>query len=232
MLQIVLWDLDNTLLDFPAAERAALQATFADFRLGPCPDDRVARFSALNARWWHRLERGEVAKAVLLPGRFQEFFRAEGIACTDYDGFNAAYQDHLGETVVFLDHSDQVVRTLKGRGVKQYAVTNGTRRAQSRKLAKSGFDRLLDGVFISEEVGAEKPSLDFFRPVLAAVGPCPKEDMLVVGDSLTSDMEGARRAGIPSAWYNPKGEPVPPELGIRYDLRSLAQVVRLTEGTL
>ena len=56
--------------------------------------------------------------------------------------------------------------------------------------------------------------------------------MLVVGDSLTSDMEGARRAGIPSAWYNPKGEPVPPELGIRYDLRSLAQVVRLTEGTL
>ena len=232
MLRIVLWDLDNTLLDFPAAERAALQATFADFHLGPCPDDRVARFSALNARWWHRLERGEVTKAQLLPQRFQEFFRAEGIGCTDYDGFNAAYQDHLGDTVVFLDHSDQVVRTLKDRGVKQYVVTNGTRRAQERKLAKSGFDRLLDGVFISEDLGAEKPSVDFFRPVLAAVGPCGKEEILLVGDSLTSDMEGARRAGIPSAWYNPKGEPVPLTLGIRYDIRHLAQVVRLAERAL
>ena len=130
MIRVLLWDLDNTLLDFPAAERAALQKTFADFSLGPCPEDQVARFSALNARWWHRLERGEVAKAVLLPGRFQEFFRAEGIACTDYDGFNAAYQDHLGDTVIFLDHSDLVVQALKNRGIKQYAVTNGTRRAQ------------------------------------------------------------------------------------------------------
>ena len=165
MIKVVLWDLDNTLLDFPAAERVALRQTFSDFSLGFCTEEQIARFSVLNLSWWKRLERGEITKAQLLPGRFQEFFQAEGVPCTAYEDFNAAYQDHLGDTVVFLDDSDRLVRDLKGR-VKQYAVTNGTRRAQERKLAKSGLGELLDGVFISEDVGAEKPSLDFFRPVL------------------------------------------------------------------
>ena len=105
MIRVLLWDVDNTLLDFPAAERRALQETFAQFRLGPCPEDRVERYAALNASYWRRLERGEITKAQLLPGRFQEFFQREGIACTDYDQVNAAYQCHLGDTVVFLDHS-------------------------------------------------------------------------------------------------------------------------------
>ena len=194
MIRVLLWDVDNTLLDFPAAERRALQETFAQFRLGPCPEDRVERYAALNASYWRRLERGEITKAQLLPGRFQEFFQREGIACTDYDQVNAAYQCHLGDTVVFLDQSYDLVRDLRGR-VKQYAVTNGTRTAQERKLARSGLGDLFDGVFISEVVGAEKPSLDFFRPVLEAIGPYDREELLLIGDSLTSDMEGGSRAG-------------------------------------
>ena len=114
---------------------------------------------SVHASYWRRLERGEITKAQLLPGRFQEFFQREGIACTDYDQVNAAYQCHLGDTVVFLDQSYDLVRDLRGR-VKQYAVTNGTRTAQERKLARSGLGDLFDGVFISEVVGAEKPSLD------------------------------------------------------------------------
>ena len=113
MIRVLLWDVDNTLLDFPAAERRALQETFAQFRLGPCPEDRVERYAALNASYWRRLERGEITKAQLLPGRFQEFFQREGIACTDYDQVNAAYQCHLGDTVVFLDQSYDLVRDLR-----------------------------------------------------------------------------------------------------------------------
>lgn len=99
-----------------AAERRALQETFAQFRLGPCPEDRVERYAALNASYWRRLERGEITKAQLLPGRFQEFFQREGIACTDYDQVNAAYQCHLGDTVVFLDQSYDLVRDPAGPG--------------------------------------------------------------------------------------------------------------------
>ena len=157
MITTLLWDLDNTLLDFPSAERQALITTFADFTLGPCSPDLLVRYSALNARWWRRLEEGDVTKAELLPGRFREFFAAEGIACTEYDAFNAAYQHHLGDTIVFLDNGYELVKDLHGQ-VKQYLVTNGSLQAQTRKLKRSGLGELFDGVFISEVVGAEKPS--------------------------------------------------------------------------
>ena len=163
MITTLLWDLDNTLLDFPSAERQALIATFADFTLGPCSPDLLVRYSALNARWWRRLEEGKVTKAELLPGRFREFFAAEGIACTEYDAFNAAYQHHLGDTIVFLDNGYELVKDLHGQ-VKQYLVTNGSLQAQTRKLKRSGLGELFDGVFISEVVGAEKPSRAFSTP--------------------------------------------------------------------
>lgn len=223
MITTLLWDLDNTLLDFPSAERQALTTTFADFGLGPCPPDLLARYAALNARWWRRLERGEVTKAELLPGRFREFFAAEGLACTAYDAFNAAYQYHLGDTIVFLDHGDALVQALHGQ-VKQYLVTNGSLQAQTRKLQRSGLGAWFDGVFISEVVGAEKPSPRFFQAVLDAIGPVEKPELLLIGDSLTSDMAGGCGVGIPCCWYNPKGLPMPEDLPIRYDIRDLNQI--------
>ena len=223
MIKVLLWDLDNTLLDFPTAEREALRGAFAAFGLGPCPDDMLARYSVLNASYWKRLEKGEITKAWLLPERFREFFAQEGIDFTDYDAFNAEYQWRLGGVVAFHDHSDQLVRDLRGQ-VKQYLVTNGSKATQERKLALSGLGELLDGVFISEEVGGEKPSLDFFTPVLAAIGPYDREELLLIGDSLTSDMAGGNRAGIPCCWYNPKGEAIPAGFTIRYDIRDLNEV--------
>ena len=203
MITTLLWDLDNTLLDFPSAERQALITTFADFTLGPCSPDLLVRYSALNARWWRWLEEGKVTKAELLPGRFREFFAAEGIACTEYDAFNAAYQHHLGDTIVFLDNGYELVKDLHGQ-VKQYLVTNGSLQAQTRKLKRSGLGELFDGVFISEVVGAEK--------------------LLLIGDSLTSDMAGGCGAGIPCCWYDPKGLPVPEDLPIRHTIRNLNEI--------
>lgn len=223
MIQVILWDVDNTLLDFIAAERQALQGCFARFGLGPCDEARVKRYSALNASFWRRLEKGEITKQELLPGRFQAFFAAEGIAFTDYLGFNAAYQRELGDTIVFLDDSYDVIRSFQGK-VRQYAVTNGTLTAQSRKLEKSGIGAMLDGAFISEQVGAEKPSPAYFDKVLQAVGPCAREEILIVGDSLTSDMRGGSWAGLRCCWYNPKGEPLPEDMTIHYDIRHLRQV--------
>ena len=160
MIRVLLWDVDNTLLDFPAAERRALQETFAQFRLGPCPEDRVERYAALNASYWRRLERGEITKAQLLPGRFQEFFQREGIACTDYDQVNAAYQCHLGDTVVFLDQSYDLVRDLRGR-VKQYAVTNGTRTARSGSWPAPAWGTSLTGCLSRRWWGRRSPAWTF-----------------------------------------------------------------------
>jgi len=223
MIHTILWDIDGTLLDFLAAEKAAIRGCFEKFGLGECSDQLIARYSALNHSYWQRLERGEITKAQVLVGRFEEFFTAEGIDAALAAPFNDLYQQLLGETVCFMDGSDQLIARLCGK-VRQYAVTNGTRVAQKKKLAKSGLGELFDGVFISEQVGAEKPSPVFFDHVFAHIGPVKKEEVLIVGDSLTSDMKGGLLAGIPCCWYNPKNLPAPEDMKLDYVIQDLNQV--------
>ena len=128
----------------------------------------------------------------------------------------------------FMMRIAQEVARLKGR-VRQYAVTNGTRVAQERKLSRSGLDRMLDGVFISEIVGTEKPGAAFFDAVFSQIGPCCRDEVMIVGDSLTSDMQGGRSAGILCCWYNPLGEPRPADPRIDYDIRDLRQVEQILD---
>lgn len=170
MIRVLLWDIDNTLLDFPAAERLALQAAFRDFALGPCPEDRVARYAALNAGYWRQLERGEITKAELLTQRFQVFFQQEGLPCPDPAAFNRTYQDYLGETVVFLDHSDQLLRDLHSQ-VKQYAVTNGSPAGAGKETGPVRPGGVAGrGVHLGDP-GGGKAQPGLFQPVLQAIGP-------------------------------------------------------------
>ncbi len=117
---------------------------------------------------------------------------------------------------------------LRGRAA-QCAVTNGTKVAQDKKLDRSGLDKLLDPIFISEVVGAEKPSREFFTPVFAAFPGIKPEEMLIVGDSLTSDIRGGINAGVQTCWYNPRGHAAPPELSIDYTISDIAEVLQIVE---
>ena len=223
MIKTILWDVDGTLLDFLAAEKAAIRACFAQFGLGDCPEERIARYSAINQRYWRRLENGEITKPQVLVGRFEEFFAQEGIDPALAVPFNEEYQLRLGDTVCFMDRSDALIARLRGR-VRQYAVTNGTRVAQERKLEKSGLGKFFNGVFISELVGAEKPSPAFFDCVFDHIGLVDRSEVLIVGDSLTSDMRGGLQAGIPCCWYNPRNLPRPEGMELDYIIHDLNQV--------
>lgn len=226
MVKAILWDVDGTLLDFAAAEKAAIQKLFAEFGLGPCSDGIVARYSAISTGYWKRLERGEITKAEVLVGRFRDFFSELGIDTALAEPFNARYQVSLGDTVAYRDDSLEIVKALHGR-VKQYVVSNGTVIAQTKKLQRSHLGEWMDGVFLSEELGAEKPSPAFFDRVFAALPDLNKEDMLIVGDSLTSDMKGGLLAGIPTCWYNPFRHPRPTNMAIDYEIQDLHQVFEL-----
>ena len=228
MIKVILWDIDGTLLSFKMAERAAIRACFAQFGLGELTDEMLSRYSAINASYWKRLELGELTKRQVLRGRFEEFFAAYGLDTGCVDDFNAAYQVRLGETVVFNDSADTLVRELRGK-VKQYAVTNGTLVAQRGKLKNSGLDQLLDDVFISDVIGVEKPGIGFFDAVFAAIGRYEPDEVLIVGDSLTSDIQGGNNAGILCGWYNPGGAPVPEGLRVDYDIRDLNAVKLILE---
>ncbi len=228
MIKTILWDVDGTLLNFHAAEREAIRKCFETFALGPCSDEMLERYSALNDSYWKKLERGEITKAELLVRRFEEFFQSEGVVCGDVAGFNADYQVRLGDTICFNDESYELVKSLRGR-VRQYAVTNGTKVAQDRKLSRSGLDQLFDGIFISDVVGWEKPSVEFFEYVLECIEPCEKREMLIVGDSLTSDIKGGNNAGIPTVWYNPAGLPNDKGVTVDYEIRDLREILEILD---
>ncbi|MBR2949406.1 MAG: YjjG family noncanonical pyrimidine nucleotidase [Lachnospiraceae bacterium] len=225
MIKVILWDIDGTLLDFLKAEHAALQTCFSVFSLGECTDEMIARYSAINRTYWERLERGEITKAQVLVERFREFFAGEGIVTDCAEAFNKEYQQRLGDTICFCDDSYELVKGLKGR-VKQYAVTNGTLTAQSKKLDRSGLGKLFEDVFISEQVGVEKPGIGFFEHVFDKIGEYQKDEVMIVGDSLTSDMQGGNNAGIVCCWYNPYGLPNKTDLRIDHEILNLQEILQ------
>ena len=224
MIKVVLWDVDGTLLDFIAAEKNALREALRHFNLGELSDDDIKTYSAINKSYWKRLETGELTKPQILKGRFVDFFKVKGIEFDDFDALNAEYQVRLGDTVCFFDDSYNIVKSLKGT-VKQYAVTNGTKVAQDRKLAKSGLIDLFDGVFISESVGAEKPSIKFFDKVFEQIGNYNKDEIMVVGDSLSSDMKGGNNAGIICCWYDRGIDGIDKSLVIDHRINDLHEVL-------
>ena len=226
MIKVILWDIDGTLLNFEEAEKHAIRACFAQFGLGDCTDHMLADYSAINRVYWQKLERGEMSKPDILIGRFATFFEKYGLDISCAPAFNAQYQISLGDTVCFNPNGLEVVTALQGK-VKQYAVTNGTKVAQQRKLERSGLNRLLDGVFISEDLGIEKPGIGFFHRVWEQIGQFDPYEVMIVGDSLTSDIQGGNNAGILCCWFNPEGKENAAKLRIDYEIKDLTQILSI-----
>ncbi len=230
MIRVILWDIDNTLLNFNRAEVAALNKDFEEFQLGELTEEMFKEYIVINKRRWQALERGEMTKLEVTEGRFVEFFEMYGIDTSFAPAFNDRYQELLGETIVFNDDAYAIVSDLKGK-ILQGAATNGTKKAQTGKLKNSGLGELFDVVFISEEIGAEKPAVEFFNHVMndlnTRVENLKPEEVLMIGDSLTSDIKGANNAGVKACWYNPEGIPCDKEVQIDYEIKDLHEVFGL-----
>lgn len=223
MLKTILWDLDNTLLDFYAAESYSLKACFKKFGLGECSDEMVKRYSVINQKHWLMLEKGLLTKQDIMNSRFNEFFEKEGIKTDNLTAFNEAYELGIVDTIKFIENGYEIVKSLKEK-FKQYAVTNGAAKIQRLRIKKSGLDRLFDGVFISDEVGFEKPSYEFFDFVKNNISPCEDDEIIIIGDSLTSDMKGANNSNIKCCWYNPNGNLCTDGINIDFEIKSLNEI--------
>ena len=221
----ILWDLDQTILDFDKSMDYALRASFKHLEL-TITDEIVERYAAINDSYWKRLELGEVTKDEVLMGRFRTLF--EELEITQYQAEDIAgyYQEQLGSVAFFLDNSDQVIRCLREKGFKQFVLTNGVNRTQANKMKLSGLDQLVDGVFVSELIGYPKPMKEFYdacfsNPALAGTD---RSECLIVGDSLTSDMKGANNAGIANCWYNPAAVINDKDVTVDYEIRRLEEL--------
>ena len=225
--QFLLWDIDGTLLDFLASEKNAVKTLFQKFSLGECTDEMVAIYSEINVKYWKALERGEVKKTEMLVDRYREFFRTINIDQSIAEAFNECYQVELGETICFMENGKELLEKLKEKNYVQIAVTNGTKVAQNNKMKKSGMDRIFDFTFISEDMGAEKPDKKFFEQVFETAGITDLSKVLIIGDSLTSDMKGGVGAGIDTCWYNPKHAENTSGLRVTYEIESLWDVLKI-----
>lgn len=226
MIKTLLWDIDGTLLNFEKSENYAIKKCFEIFEIGECTDEMICLYSLINRKYWEMLERGEITKPEVLHDRFVEFFSSEGIVFERIDDFNAEYQVRLGDKAFFCENALETVTVLKGK-VRQYAVTNGTIVAQSRKLSLSGLDKIFDDVFISDKIGFEKPSLEFFDAVQEKIGKFMTGEVMIIGDSLTSDIRGGINAGILCCWYNPMNHENKTSLKIDYEIKNIAEILNL-----
>ena len=223
MIKVLLWDIDATLLDFLAAEKAAIRCCFKKFGLGECTDEMLEHYSKINKRYWEMLERGEMSKPEILINRFKDFFASEGIETDCEKEFNDTYQVELGNTICFRDNGYELVKKLQ-KDYRQFAATNGTIVAQERKLKKSGLGAMMEDAFISDLIGYEKPSKEFFDYALDKIGSYEKNEIMMIGDSLSSDMQGGNNAGIICCWYNPNHLENTKNVKIDYEIDHLWQL--------
>ena len=223
MIKVLLWDLDGTILDFNKAEYAAIKTLFKEFGFGEISDEDIKRYSVLNEGFWQRLEKCEITKHEVLVGRFEAFFKTMGIDPNYAEEFNNRYQLALGDTIVLRDDSLNILKSLKGK-VPQFLVTNGTLKAQEKKVGRSGIGEVLDGIFVSEKIGVDKPNVGFFDAVFKEIGPVNKDEVLIIGDSLSSDILGGMNAGIKTCWYNPRGEEKASKYRVDFEIKDLHEI--------
>lgn len=219
---VVLIDLDDTLLDFGAASRASLQGLFTQ-RGRPLTEAEIDAFEAINDSCWKALERGELTRAQLSHRRFAEFLACLGMQ-DDPMACNTAFRAGLAESAVLLPGAMELCRALTGR-VELYVVTNGFLDTQMKRIRAAGLEGLLDGVFASQSLGCEKPGAGFFDAVFDRIGREKRGSTVILGDSLSSDMQGGKAYGLATCWFNPAGGA--DTVGCDYEIRRLGEFLPL-----
>jgi 2-haloacid dehalogenase len=200
----ILFDADNTLFDYDAAELGALNSTFEE--LGrPLLPDNITTYRHINHQNWQAFERGEITQVILRTRRFEQFMAALSIKEEPLP-VTQRYLHHLGNRTDLIPGAQELIEALDGR-VGLMIITNGFKDVQRSRMAQSEIGRYFHDIVISEEVGSAKPDGRIFDVAFERMGRPPKSQVLIVGDSLTSDIQGGLDYGIDTCWFNPGGRP-------------------------
>lgn len=199
----LLFDVDNTLLDFDTDEKNALKKTLSEIGAPDSPEI-LRRYSEINAGLWRDFEKALVTKEELKNTRFRCLFEEIGFSCpVSSKEINDRYLDHLGEGGKTIPGAKETVKALFEQGYKIYIVTNGVEHTQKSRLKRSGLDQYITDSFVSEKIGIQKPFKAYFDFVFDNIEEKDRTKLLLIGDSLGSDIKGALDSGIDCVWLNP-----------------------------
>ena len=223
-MEFLFLDLDDTILDFHKAERLAISRTFRSFGLEPT-EQVLERYHVINRQHWERLERGELTRDQVLTGRFQMLFEELGIPAQP-QAIAKGYEHNLGLGHYFLPGAKEALDTLRGK-YRLFLASNGTASVQHSRLTSAGLYPYFEEVFVSQALGANKPSRAFFDACAARIPGYDPRKALMVGDSLTSDILGGINAGMKTCWVCPRGTQGRPDIVPDYRIEALSQLPEL-----
>ncbi len=221
MIRNVLFDLDDTLFDFHKAEKIALTKTLVHFGIDPT-EETLALYSTINAAHWKRLELGEISREEVKVGRYRELFKTIGVECDPVKA-TAYYESMLAIGHYFMPGAPELLEELYGK-YRLYIVSNGTAKVQEGRIGSSGIAKYMDGIFISQILGANKPDKQFFDICFAEIPDFSLSETVIIGDSLSSDIKGGINAGITTVWFNPKGIENDSDIKPDYTIKELSEV--------
>ena len=212
-------DVDNTLLDFSLCETVSITRTFKELGL-PYSDENVKLYKKINDDCWKELEKGLLTNSEVYTVRFERYLKEIG-KTFDIKTINEKYFSYLSNCAYKLDGCDEVLDYLHKK-YTVYIVTNGAARNQHSRIRISGIINKIDGLFISEEIGFKKPQKEFFDAVLSKTDEKDKSKILIVGDSLSSDIKGGINSGIDTCYVNING--VEPNIECTYTVNNLYEL--------
>ena len=226
MIEFLFLDLDDTILDFHKAERIALSKTIRQFGVEPT-EEVLHRYHLINIWHWEQLELGKMTRAEVLTGRFKMLFQELGLD-VDPDQMQAGYEHNLSIGHYFLPGAEETVDELSKK-YRLFLASNGTAVVQKGRMTSANLYRFFEQVFVSQEIGHNKPSLDYFNACFDRIPGFDRSKAMIVGDSLSSDIKGGKNAGIRTCWVNPNHTPAKADIQPDYEIEALHQLPKLLE---
>jgi len=225
MIEFLFLDLDDTILDFHKAERIAIGKTIRDFGVEPT-EEVLALYHKINKWHWEQLELGKLTRAEVLENRFGVLFQQLGVQA-DQTLCARAYEKNLSIGHYFLPGAEEAVDSLSKK-YRLFLASNGTASVQKGRMTSANLYRFFEKVFVSQEIGHNKPSKAYFDGCFAQIPGFDPAKAMIVGDSLSSDIQGGINAGIKTVWVNPSHSPagtIKPD----YEIEALYQLEELLE---
>ncbi len=225
MIEFLFLDLDDTILDFKKAERIAIAKTIRDFDVDPT-EEVLNRYHVINKWHWEQLELGKLTRAEVLENRFAVLFQELGkevnaTACA------RTYEKNLSIGHYFLPGAQEAVDSLHKK-YRLFLASNGTASVQKGRMTSANLYRFFEKVFVSQEIGYNKPSKAYFDACFAQIPGFDPTKAVMVGDSLSSDIKGGINAGIKTVWVNPDHKNCG-DIRPDYEIEALSQLEALLE---
>lgn len=227
MFEFLLIDLDDTILDFKAQEDAAIVKTLRKAGVDPTAET-IARYSKINKDLWAQMEKGEIDRQQVLFGRFQILFDELGVD-SDWEKAALSYMENLSEGHYFLPGAEEALASLSKK-YRLFIVSNGTAKVQNKRLDSAGIRKYFEEIFISQDIGINKPDKGFFDYCFARIPGFNPRKAMIVGDSPSSDISGGQNAGITTCWINPKHREYTRPNKPDYEIENLTQLEALLES--